>query len=102
MTDWIDEAEAACEAAAQGPWSSQAVEDMMLNGLPEYILKEKPIQPDAEFIALSRTALPRALKALRAADELARILGVLDEGRNLGPGRPGIQKALAAYRKARS
>lgn len=118
MTDWIDDAEAACEAATEGPWKlekrivHEEYYEMVidLGGTGELQTTESgAMQADMQFVPISRTALPRALAIIRAADELAKIIGEICPVK-FGPDvpRPGpaywsrANEALAAYRKARS
>lgn len=115
MIDWLTEAEAACEAATEGPWQlvtksgvhriigphhpavgnpSVAFQCTYGRGIGHEDFIEE-CQATAEFIALSRTALPRAIAIIRAADELARMVeGGFAEG-------PSLTMILAAYRKLR-
>lgn len=82
MTDWLDEAEAACEAANR--------------------LKH-PGEYNATMANIARTVLPRAIRALRAADTLTKAvdLTIASTTSNYGARRKLLSKALAAYRKAR-
>lgn len=110
--DWVELAMERCEAATPGPWRAVDGDDM------EGAVIEKANDAEAEhmrrvaqadgyeenenadFIAHARTDLPRALAAVRAADELAEYIeAVLDMSDRH---QPGLAGALAAYRLARS
>lgn len=84
LSDWLKEVRARIEAATPGPW--QAKESMyknrvaVINGPTDYMT-------DAEFIAHSRTDLPRALDII---ENQARQIEVMREalifyGGNFGP-----------------
>lgn len=103
MTDWLTEAEAACEALHQ-------IERSLSAGSPAHAkAREKLYQ-------LAPTALPRALAIIRAADELAKNLDYWTNfgcpicGGDCSSANPPMivcpirdaTEALAAYRKARS
>lgn len=82
MTDnpsptWLDEAQARCDAATEGPWYASPLWDgrshVAINGAmdlwhsPGGTIYRDRDKSDAEFIAHARTDLPRALSELRAA-----------------------------------
>lgn len=101
--DWIAEAEAACEAAR--------IELQNICEGDRGFRMQIPAHPEDSDLVFMRAieAGDRALAALRAADELAKIIGEIAPVK-FGPDVPRpapaywsrANEALAAYRKARS
>ena len=96
--DWRAEARAACAAATEGPWIAKSLRQegqfrIEIGSLYAFGLIG---EDNACFIALARTAFPRALDALDKADALAA--EVEKFGRiHMFPSK--LTNALSAFRK---
>lgn len=114
--DWVAETRALCDAATPGPWEHVMLpgrEDppesgkrhvAVVNAHISLAITRRPRAVDCDFIATARTALPRALTALEAADALAAAVSDgcgCDQCNEMGDGPCQIETALAAYREAR-
>ena len=77
--EWLDQAQARCDAATEGPWALDLKWDERhgtnygvdaIEAHDTWPVVDGGIEEDAEFIAAARTDLPRAIAALRAAMEV--------------------------------
>ena len=68
----LNEMQARCDAATDGPWEAEGSQVWRINSLVTAVRDHSASErrPDAEFIAASRTDMPRLIAALRAVLEL--------------------------------
>ena len=93
VTDWIDAANARADAATDGPWEIEHgriwsnADIFAFNNQIASMSGSRPWMSDAEFIAASRTDLPKALDALRAVLDL---MAVADADAKWVPSDPSV------------